>query len=190
MKVQNFKHRVFTLSLCLSLSACVTDNGMSKANLDNKIITAANANIQLGMNYLTTNQPQMAQQKLLAAIRIAPDYAPSWYTMAYYLEVTGQLAQANNDYLIAIRLAPKSGDSLNNYGTFLCHTGKAKASLLYFIKAAQDPDYLDSAGAFENAGLCAELIPDNTLAIKYFKVALQRDPNLVRSEVQLRKLTG
>lgn len=159
--------------------------GSDDSDMTSKKITAADANIQLGMNFLAKGDVLAAKQKLLNALRVAPSYPPAWYTMAYYLEVTGQEQAANRYYLKAIALSPKSGDSQNNYGTFLCHRGKVKESLTYFVAATNDPNYMESGGAFENAGLCALLIPDSQLAKSYFNKAVLRDPNRTRSLTQL-----
>lgn len=186
MKVTNFKKPLLTLALLTLVTGCsmlaTSDNNDGN---DGKKIQAADANIQLGMNFLKEGNVLAAKQKLLNAMRVAPLYPPAWYTMAYYLEVTGQSALADRYYLKAIALSPKSGDSQNNYGTFLCHSGKMKESLRYFIAATDDPNYVESGGAYENAGLCALLIPDSHLAKTYFTKAILRDPNRTRSLSQL-----
>ena len=165
---------------CSALGPSVDDRDATS-----KKITAADANIQLGMRFLNDSQVEPAKQKLLAALNVAPKYPPAWYTMAYFYEVTGQSQLANQYYLKAIALSPISGDSLNNYGTFLCHSGKAKESLSYFVKATHDPAYVESGSAFENAGLCALMIPDVNLAKSYFSKAITRNPNQTRSLSQL-----
>lgn len=178
-------------TLTVSLFGCspfsppsASSNAGADSDVDKKLM-AANANIQLGMNYLQDGHVETAKQKLLLALELAPKYPPAWYTMAYYLEVTGNIQKANQYYLQAIRLAPKNGDVKNNYGTFLCHVGKAKASIPYFIAATQDPTYIETSAAYENAGLCALLIPDIQQAKEYFNKALMNDPNRTRSLFEL-----
>lgn len=172
--------------LTIALTACSTVT--NRDGDEDKKMLAANANIQLGMNYLQDQKVDLAKQKLLTALQLTPDYPAAWYTMAYFLEVTGNPQKANDYYLKAIDLAPKSGDTLNNYGTFLCHTGKAKDSIDYFLAAAKDPNYLETGAAYENAGLCALLIPDSEHAKIYFNKALQADPNRDKSLTELIKI--
>lgn len=180
---------ITTLSACLFGCAPFTppsanSNAGADTDFDKKLM-AANANIQLGMNYLQDGKIETAKQKLLLALELAPKYPPAWYTMAYYLEVTGNIQKANQYYLQAIRLAPKSGEARNNYGTFLCHMGKAKVSIPYFIAATQDPTYIETSAAYENAGLCSLQIPDVEQAKQYFSKAVMNDPNRQRSLFEL-----
>ncbi|MBX9705885.1 MAG: tetratricopeptide repeat protein, partial [Gammaproteobacteria bacterium] len=72
-----------------------------------------------------------------------------------------------------------------NYGTFLCRQGQYPAALTQFEQAAKDPNYLTPANSLENAGLCALLIPDQNKAIAYFQAALQKNPNMSTSILQL-----
>lgn len=178
---------LLTLFFCsLFITACTTVSSNSNQLDDaNKKQNAADANIQLGIAYLEEGNIALAKQKLLMALSLTPQDPAVWYAMGYYLEATGDNAKANEYYLHAIRLAPASGEVQNNYGTFLCHTGKPKESIQHFLIAVQDSDYIDIASAYENAGLCALLIPDITLAKKYFTLALARDLNRTRSLMEL-----
>jgi type IV pilus assembly protein PilF len=161
-----------------------TPDAAAKAKLN----AAADANIQLGIAYLQKKDVTLAKQKLLDALRVAPDNPAAWYAMGYYLEVTGNNTEANDYYLRAIKLAPKDGNALNNYGTFLCHTGKSKESISYFLAATQDLNYVDTGAAYENAGLCALNIPDLKLAEQYFLKALSNGPMRERSLTELAKI--
>jgi type IV pilus assembly protein PilF len=186
-KVKTF---ILSLSLCGFIAGCSSTNPNNSASADNAIDPnkkqiAADANIQLGMAYLEQGDVVTAKQKLLAALNLTPKYPPVWYTMGYFLEATGETQKANEYYLKAIDLAPHNGDALNNYGTFLCHTGKTKESIHYFIEATQDPNYLENAAAYENAGLCALKIPNLVEAKQYFSKALTQDPKRVRSLIEL-----
>lgn len=178
----------------LLLTACATvhhdDNQYheSKTLRKDKRILAANADIRLGMLFLGKDDVVFAKQKFLAALNLAPKYPPSWYAMGYYLEVTGETEAAKKYYKTAIKFAPMDGNAQNNYGTFLCHTGQFAASLPHFIAAAKDPDYSDNAAAYENAGICALMIPDVTTAKAYFTKAVTQNPNKVRSLVYLAEI--
>lgn len=179
--------------LSLALLACSPFTPPTPTDRDTdqgKKLIAANANIQLGMNYIQDGNVETAKQKLLLALELAPTYPPAWYTMGYYLEVTGNTQKANKYYLEAIRLAPKSGDSQNNYGTFLCHNGKFKESIPYFLAATQDPTYIEISAAYENAGICALKIPDVAQAKSYFTKAVTNDPHRELSLFELAKINA
>jgi len=157
------------------LSACNTMTSSEKTAYAKKKM-AAEINIQLGMAYLEKHEVQRAKQKFLKAMRQDPQLPEVWYSMAYFFEVTGDKTRASESYIKALELAPKRGDANNNYGTFLCRSHQYSEAIKHFMIATKDVEYLDVASAYENAGLCAELIPDRPLAIKYFEDALKQEP--------------
>ena len=163
------------ISVIIFLVAC---NAMVGNSSDRKIpenLQVAKINVQLGMAYLERNHLQRAKQKLLMALNQAPQLPEAWYSMAYFLEASGNKEEAKNYYQKAIALAPGRGDAENNYGTFLCRNKNYELAIKHFELATKDLRYLDSAGAFENAGLCALKIPDQNRALAYFQLALKQD---------------
>lgn len=171
----------------LMLTACST-NKTTTESLE-KNTKSAIINIQLGMKYLERKDLQRAKTKLLLALQQAPYLPESWYAMGYYLEATGDAKGADKYYLKAVKLQPQRGDVQNNYGTYLCRTGQYRKSIDHFKIATEDPDYLDLASAYENAGLCSLKIPDKKLAIYYFRQAVAQEPERRVSLNELAKLT-
>lgn len=178
---------ITTLSICYLLSAC---SSMSAADIkdEKQEIATAKINTQLGIAYLERHDVSRAKQKLLLALKQAPNIPETWYTMAYFLETTGNKTEAQKYYLKAIDISPNRGDTHNNYGTFLCRTGNYRASIQQFLAAVQDPDYLNSGAAYENAGFCALKIPDKKLARLYFEKAIEQDPTRTSSASELAEL--
>ena len=142
-------------------------------------------NIQLGMGYLKQGDSPRAKRKFLTALQQAPDSPDVNGAIAYYFEKTGDITEAKKYYHKAMSLAPTSGSQLNNYGTFLCRTGQFAQSEVYFLKAVKDEKYVNTAGAYENAGLCAEAIPDYAKAETYFLKALEQDSRRSQSLYEL-----
>jgi len=175
----------FILSLGL-FSACSSVHHSTEQ--DAQLTKTSLINTQLGMAYLQNNNMQRAKQKFLLALDQAPHSPEAWYSMGYFQEVTGNSVLANEDYLKAIQLAPISGDVHNNYGTFLCRRGQYRNGIQHFLLAINDPRYLQSASAYENAGLCALKIPDTHDAANFFDHALKQDPNMPVSLFELAKL--
>lgn len=180
---------LITLANIALLSSCTLrpeetpSTPSTKNNLE-----AAKDNISLAIDYLQAQDPSDAKNKLMQALREEPNYAPTWYSIAYYEEVTDHLKKADEDYQHAIALAPSDGQTHNNYGTFLCRTGKYSKAVEEFVKAANEPSYLHSAGAYENAGLCAMMIPDKIAAKGFFLQALNNNPNRKTSLYELAKI--
>jgi type IV pilus assembly protein PilF len=77
---------------------------------------------------------------------------------------------------------------LNNYGSYLCRHGHYKESEGYFLKAVKDVNYLHRAGAYENAGLCAQAQAEYSKAKHYFSQALNHDPQRKQSLYELAKI--
>jgi len=185
------KSRQFFLMMMISincLSACNTMKSQEAQKEEQKKKTVASINIQLGMAYLEDKDMQRAKEKLLLALEDAPNLPEAQYSMAYFYEAIGDPKQANTYYQKAMALAPHRGDTQNNYGTFLCREHHYKAAISHFDLALQDPAYLDTAGANENAGLCAQQIPNDRLAYHYFKRAVMQDSNRPTSLYNLAKL--
>jgi type IV pilus assembly protein PilF len=166
------------LLLCATLlTACSTVGSSGNTAAEEKKKKIASINIELGMGYLEEKNIQRAKEKFLEALDADPSLPEVQYSLAYFYEATGDLQQANTCYLKAIALAPKRGDSQNNYGTYLCRMGEYRKSIKHFRIALQDPTYLDTAGAYENAGVCALKIPDPKQALTYFNHAILQDAN-------------
>lgn len=174
--------------LFFMLIGCSSMQSSADTQKNNKKISTALINTQLGLSYLQHQQVQVAKQKLLLALEQAPNIPETWYSMAYFLEVTGNKEKAQQYYLRSIALAPKKGEVQNNYGTFLCRSGDYKRSIEHFMLAIQDPQYLEISSAYENAGLCALKIPNKTLAMQYFNKAVMEDPNHPTSLIELASL--
>ncbi len=179
-------NRVLIIVFCLFLTACTTtDSSVNKEDKKNEI---AKLNIRMGMAYLERKDIERSKQKFLLALDADSSIPESWYSMGYFLEVTGNAKQAQKYYLKAVELAPKRGDTLNNYGTYLCRTGSYQEAVQQFLLATEDPKYLDSAGAYENAGLCSLKIPDPKAAKMYFEKAQAENPTRPTSLIELAEL--
>jgi len=174
---------VLLFLLMTLISACSTQKKSSALAL-NKVKTAQ-INIQLGMGYLQRHDTQRAKTKFLTALEYGPEMPESWYAMGYFLESTGNSQAAKKYYEKALKLAPTRGDVQNNYGTYLCRNGAYQAAIHHFQLAAKDPNYLDIASAYENAGLCALKMPNKSLAKKFFQQALAEDAKRTVSQQAL-----
>lgn len=179
-----------TLIACMMNFVACSMKTSIKYNEDmSRKIHTARLNAQLGIAYLEKNDMQRAKQKLLLSLAQAPTIPEPWYSMAWFLEVTGNKPEANIYYLKAIAVSPEQGAANNNYGAFLCRSGHYQAAIQQFLLAAHAPIYLNPAAAYENAGLCAKKLPDNTQASGYFRQALKSDPTRLVSRQELASST-
>lgn len=155
---------------------------------DNANPEGARANAQLGLAYLQKGLYPEAKDRILTAIKDDAHVPAGWYTMGYYLEKTGEPVAAETYYRKAISIAPHSGSAKNNYGTFLCRQKRYQEAIHEFFHAAETKNYLNVANAYENAGLCAMMIPDNAAARRYFQTAINHNPNMPVSLLNLARL--
>ena len=169
------------------LAACTTNTVTNHRPPERNLVQAAAINVKLGLSYLQQGNIAQAKQKLLLAQQQHAS-AEVYRALAYFYEKTNNFKQANDYYQQAIAKAPTAGAGHNNYGVFLCRQKQYQPAEQQFLAAANDPNYLHTAAAYENAGLCALLIPDQIKAEKYFTQALQQNPNMLTSLRQLATL--
>jgi len=196
MRVSQKLLAVLVLSLGI-ISCSSTTKKENKAESDEKeqamyqlpdmvdLQKAAKINIELGLNYLTQGQISRAKSKLTRAKNLAPQLPEVHYSYGYFLEYIGEVDSAAKSYQKAIRLNPKGGNEHNNYGTFLCRQNEFRKAEKEFLAAVEDPNYFNTAEAYENAGLCVLQIPDTEKAAEYFEKALRHDPKRTDALMEL-----
>lgn len=143
-----------------------------KTNLKN----AALYNTQLGVAYLEQGHIPRAKKKLLNALEQDPASSEVHAGLGYFFEKTKEFDKAKNHYQKALTLSPGNGAHMNNYGAFLCGQGDYAAAETWFMKAVQDGEYINTAAAYENAGVCAEKAKNYTKAEIWLVKALEQDP--------------
>ena len=182
--------RVFLLTSCLLLQACQQTNDDSQSPVKNKadLSKAATYNVQLGLGYLKQGDTVRAKKKFLTAMKQEPNSSDVNAALGYFYEETKEIDKAKTHYLKAISLSSNNGAQLNNYGAFLCRQGEYKEAESNFLRAVKDEHYIHTAGAYENAGLCALATPDNQKAKHYLTQALNQDPLRKKSLYELVKL--
>lgn len=160
----------------------------NRVTKNNQLGQAAAVNAQLGIAYLQQGNLPRAKSKLLVALKQAPNSVDVNAALGYYFEKTSELEAAKTYYLKALALAPNSGAQLSNYGAFLCKRGDYKQAETYFLKAVSDSNYVNTAGAYENAGMCAIQAQDLAKAAGYFEKALDQDPTRKTALLELLQL--
>lgn len=144
---------------------------------DSSARRAAELNTQLGREYMSRGQYEIALEKLKKAVASDDDFAPAHTMLAVLYETLGETDNARRHYEKALRAAPESGDVNNNYGSFLCRNGDARGADRYFETALKDPFYRTPAVAMANAGSCALGRGDMDKAETYLRQSLAYDPD-------------
>jgi type IV pilus assembly protein PilF len=133
---------------------------------------------QLGLagNRLSGGDLAGAEEHARKALALAPDSVQAHTLLAVTAGRRGDTATAGEHYRKAAELAPNRGETLNNYGAWLCANGAAADSLLWFDRALQAPGYATPASALANAGGCALQVGQRERGERDLRKALALEP--------------
>jgi type IV pilus assembly protein PilF len=159
------KYGVLLITLFL-LTACANTNKQ-----------AAHYNAELGILYTQEGAYDKARINAFKALEFDPKSEEAHYAVAFYAQKTKQTALAQEHYLAALHLNPKSGQLNDSYALFLCEQGQYQQALKHFDTAAQDVTYAKVSDIYEHAGNCALEIPNQALADSYFLKSYDHKPN-------------
>jgi type IV pilus assembly protein PilF len=162
------------LLLPVLLAACSTTPNKS----DEELREAAETNTALGRQYMERGQHEVALEKLKRAVAYDKSYAPAHSMLAILYETIGETEQAGEEYRLAVKYDPQGGEVNNNYGAFLCGSGKQEEAERYFLAAVEDPFYTTPEIALSNAGSCALARGDLDKAESFLRQSLERDDKL------------
>ena len=189
------KSRLVIKFLCILfvslLVGCTSTNGGTR-NASQNVASdpkAAEINMRLGLNYMQRGDYQVALDKLQRALQQDPNLSSAHNTIAILYQRLGEMDKAEYHFKKAIQLVPNYSEAQNNYGVFLCEQARYQEAEQRFLEAIKNPLYSNVSQALENAGICVGLIPDTTLAEYYFRKALQINPNLTKSLLQMAELS-
>jgi len=136
----------------------------------------ARIHTELGSAYYERGSMGVALEELRTAIAADPKYAPAYSVLGLVHMELRENAVAQQHFEHALRLSPNDPDINNNYGWFLCQTGREQQSIAYFLAALKNPLYNTPARSYVNAGLCS-MKNNERDAIDYFERALRNAPD-------------
>lgn len=180
-------HTHIVMLASMTLSGCVTVHE-DNSNAQHSSIDMADTRIALGLNYVKLEQYSKARQSLEKAMKYAPHYYKSSLSLAYYLDVVGEVNRAAELYKKTLDEHPNNGNVYNNYGTFLCKQGEFQRADVLFNQAIDKPNYYAVAETYENAGLCALKARKSHQAKYYFSKSVEHQPLRPISSLQLAAL--
>ncbi len=182
MKIQTF-FVIFLIPVLLSACAGNTLNNTSGGN------EAAEINMRLGLNYMQRGDYAFALEKLEKALQQDPNLPSAHNTIALLYQRLREVEKAEHHFKKAVDLAPDYSEAQNNYGAFLCQQQRYDEAEERFLIAVENPLYQSVAQAYENAGLCAMQDGDVLKAEGYFRRALQIEPTLSKSLLQMAEIS-
>jgi len=149
------------------------------------IHTRAKLHTELASLYFQSGNLIVALEELTIAISINPNYAPAYSTRGLVLYYIKEFESAEKDFQQAIRLDEKDPEISNNYGWYLCQTGKEKESIPYFQRAIRNALYRTPEVAFLNLGTCYLKMGDLASAEDYVRRSMRFAPDNHQALFQL-----
>lgn len=136
----------------------------------------ARIRLELAINYYRERSYSVALDELRKTIQIDPKFADAYGILALVYDELGERNLTEESYQHALRLSPNDSDINNNYGWFLCKTGREAQSINYFNTALRNPLYPTPAKPLQNAGLCYLRMNDLKNAELYLARSFELNP--------------
>lgn len=141
----------------------------------------ARIHTELGAMYYQGGNMAVALDELGIALNADSNYYQAYSIRGLVRTALREYGKAEDDFRRALNIAPNDPEVNNNYGWYLCETGKERQSIAYFLNALKSPLYETPERAYANAGTCALKAGDLEGAQGYLLQAVQmsRDGGLV-----------
>ena len=157
---------------CVLLAGCIsTTTGSVPREANNA--EAAELNYQLGARYYQNGKYDLARDRLLLSVKLDPDRAVAYSTLALTYEALGNLRLATQNYEKAVQVAPRNFEVRNTYAVFLCNQKDFDGAAENFEKSARHAENDNAEVTLTNAGVCLVQKPDLAKAEGFFRQALQ-----------------
>ncbi|MBT4161289.1 MAG: type IV pilus biogenesis/stability protein PilW [Gammaproteobacteria bacterium] len=176
--------RLVTFSICLLLSACVTESGINEPP-EGAAAEVVQRQLDLGIGYLRNGDYQRAKEKLNRALQVDPKNAAVHAAFGLLFQLEGEDSLAEKYFSSAIRFDPESAQARNSYGAFLFSKKRYQEAVEQLLKAAENRFYPNRPTVFENLGVAYTQVGDKENAEYAFSRAVQLNPEQSRSLLEL-----
>jgi len=150
--------------------------------------TRAQARTDLAAGYYRNGQLAVALEEARRAAAIDTSYAEAYGLLGLIYMDMKEPRDAEENFQRALKLDAGNSELNNNYGFFLCDTGRERESVDYFNRAIRDPLYRTPARANQNAGSCLMKVKDYEAAERYLRRAFELDAGLAVPKFLLARL--
>lgn len=144
--------------------------------------------LQLAATYYQKGQFGIALEEVQRALQLDAQYADAYGLLGLINMDIGKHADAETSFQRALQIDGENPEILNNYGWFLCQTGRERQSIDYFRRAADSKLYSTPAMSMQNAGLCMMRVRDTKAAETYLKRSFELDAANPVTKFQLARL--
>ena len=133
----------------------------------------AKVHTELAALYYRDGNMSVALEELRIAMEAEPAYAPAYNMFGLVHMHLREFPRADEHFRHALALAANDPEINNNYGWFLCQTGRPHDALAYFMAALKSSLYSTPERAYLNAGTCALKAGEDAAAEDYLQKALR-----------------
>lgn len=137
----------------------------------------AKIHTELGGLYFQAGNPSAALEHLGMALEIDSSFHQANSVRGLVYAALREYTKAEADFARALSRAPNDPEVNNNYGWFLCDTGKERQAIPYFDRALRDPLYETPDRAYTNAGTCLLKVGELDQAQNYLLQAVRISRN-------------
>lgn len=174
--------------LVVTLSACVTVEDPNALSRNKDPEKALEIYTKLGIKYLQKRNMEDASRTLNRAYDIDPDDPRVNNALALFYTAENEPTQVVKHYEAALKEDPGFSTARNNYAAFLYEREEYGKALEQLKVAVKDYTYTRRFQSFENMGLCYLRLDQPEEAEKAFQRALQLNPRMPKSLMELADL--
>lgn len=171
MKIWGAILLIVLLAGCSGTGMRNANEPLSTATPGSDVRQRAKIRTELAASYFVEGNYAIALEELVTAVKADSSYAPAYSVRGLVQMRLGENEAAEESFRKALDLAPNDPEINNNYGWFLCQTGKEKDSFAYFMQAIKNPLYQTPEKSWVNSGLCAMRLRDYKSAADYLHKA-------------------
>lgn len=139
--------------------------------------TRVRIHTELAAGYYGMGNMSVALEEVNIALRTDNAYGPAHNIAGLVYAALKEDRLAEQHFAQALRIDALDSDTNNNYGWYLCQSGREQESIKYFLAALRNPLYQNADRSYVNAGLCSRRRGDLAGAEEYFLSALKVRPN-------------
>lgn len=148
----------------------------------------ASIRLQLASSYYQQRQFAVALQEVKQALAIDSELAAAYGLLGLIYMDLDDRAQAEANFTRALQLQPENPEIGNNYGWFLCRTGRERQAIEHFQRAAANRLYATPGVALQNAGVCLMQLRDFKGAEPFLRRSFESDAGNPMIKFQLARL--
>ena len=163
------------LAGCSSMPAGQDSGEIATMSDQTEVQRRAQIRMQLAIGYYQQGQMTVALDEIKQALQTDPKLAEAYSVRGLIYMDMGERRLAEESFRAALSLAPNNPNFSNNYGWFLCQSGREDESIAHFETAIKNQSYQSPAKAMNNAGVCSLRRKNITAAQHYLSQAFELD---------------